>query len=50
MQSISQWQTKKQPNYKVIFMHNLNIPKTNAILTLLKICWFSKSINNVVVT
>ena len=31
-------------------MHNLNVPKTNVILTLLKICCCNKSIDNVVVT
>ena len=33
--SISQWQTKKQPNYNVTFIHNLNVPKTTVILRLL---------------
>ena len=40
--SISQRQTKKQPNCNLTFMHKLNVPKTNVILTLLKICCFTK--------
>ena len=48
--STSRGQTKKQPNYNLTFMHNLNVPKTNVILTLLKICCCNKSIDNVVVT
>ena len=48
--SISQWQTKKQPNYNLNFMHNLNLPKTNVILTLLKICFCKGSIDKVAVT
>ena len=31
-------------------MHNLNVTKTNVIVTLLKICRCNKSIDNVVVT
>ena len=27
LQSISQWQTKKERNYNVTFMRNLNVPK-----------------------
>ena len=48
--SISQSHTKKQPNYNVTFMHNLNFSKTNVILTLLKMRCCNKSIDNVVVT
>ena len=48
--SIPQWQTKNQLNYNVTFMHNLNVPKTNIILTLLKRCFCNKSIDDVVVT
>ena len=31
-------------------MHNLNVPKTNVILTLFKICCCNESIDNVVAT
>ena len=50
MQSISQWQIKKQRNYKVTFMRNLNVPKNSVILMPLKMCCSNKSIDNVVVT
>ena len=50
MQSISQWQTKKQLIYKVNFMHNLNVPKDNVVLMQLKMCCCNKSIDNVVMT
>ena len=49
MQSISQWQTKKQRNYKVTFMRNLNVPR-NVILMPLKMRCCNKNIDNVVVT
>ena len=50
MQSTSQWQTKKQRNYKVNFMRNLNVPKNNVVLMPLKMCCCNKSIDNVVMT
>ena len=50
MQSISQWQTKKQRNYKKRFMPSLNLPKNNVVLMLLKMCCCNKSIDNVVMT
>ena len=50
MQSISQWQTKKQRNYKKRFMPSLNLPKNNVALMLLKKCCCNKSIDNVVMT
>ena len=49
IQSISQWQTKEQRNYKVNFTRNLNVPKNNVILMPLKICFCNKSIDNLVV-
>ena len=50
MQSTSQWQTKKQRNYKVNFMRKLNVPKNNVVLMPLKMCCCNKSIDNVVMT
>ena len=50
MQSISQWKTKKQRNYKVNFTRNLNVPKNNVVLMPLKMCCCNKSIDNVVMT
>ena len=47
IKSISQWQVKKQRNYKVTFMHHLNVPKNNVIL--MPFCC-NKSVDNVVVT
>ena len=48
-QNILQWQTKKQRNYNITFMRNLNVPKNNVILTSLEMCGCYKSIDNVVV-
>ena len=48
MQSNSQLQTKKQRNYKVNFMCNLNVPKNNVVLMSLKLCSCNKSIENAV--
>ena len=50
IQSISQLQTKKQRNYKVNFMRDLNVPKNNVVLMPWKMCCFNKSIDNVVMT
>ena len=44
MQSISQWQNKKQLNYKVNFMRNLSVPKIDVVLMPLKMCCCNKSI------
>ena len=49
MQSISQWQTKKQRNYKVNFMRNLNVAKNNVVLMPLRMCCCNKSTDSVVV-
>ena len=35
---------QEKPNYNLTFMHNLNVAKTNVILTLLKICCCDKNI------
>ena len=50
MQSNSQLQTKKQRNYKVNFMCNLNVTKNNVVVMPLKMCCCYKSIDNVVMT
>ena len=46
MQSISQWQTKKQRNYKVNFMRDLNVlkNKNNVVVMPLKVCYCKKAL------
>ena len=40
---------QEKPNYNLTFMHNLNVAKTNVIVTLLKICCCNKNIETYII-